>query len=83
MDALERIVSDADVDGFVNFGDVARNLLNMQCQYASYYVGGVASRPDLGEGLRIIGDAHNYHSLRIHKDDVVEFVQRVEKERSL
>lgn len=83
MDIMDNILQDADADGFVNFGDVARGVLNMQCQYASYYVGGVGGRPDLSQGLRFKGDAFNYHSIRIHKDDVVEFVKRVTNSRSL
>lgn len=71
-------------DGFVNFGDVvARGRLRQQCQYASRYVDGkIEGYPNLGNGLRFKGDSGNYHSLRIHGDDVDEFVRRVEEYRS-
>lgn len=82
MTAFDRIVADADENGFVNFGDVARQMLNMQSQYASYYVGGLGERPDLSGGLRFKGDPASYHSLRIHKDDVEEFIARVQNARA-
>lgn len=62
---------------YINFGDMARHKMNMQCQYASRYVDGVIDGwKNLGEGLRFKGNTNVYHSLRIHKDDVEEFVQR-------
>ena len=69
-----------DREGYVNFGDIARGELNMQSQYASRYVSGL-DRPKLGEDLRIKGNPDDYHNLRIHKDDVEEFVKRVRAER--
>ena len=66
---------------FVNFGDVARKRLDMQCQYASQYHGGLHGSPDLTKGLRVTGDAKDYHSMEIHKDDVEEFVERVKSFR--
>lgn len=82
MDMMDRIIAEADDKGFVSFGDVARGLLNMQCQYASYYIDGVGGRPVLADGLRIVGDSGNYHSLKIHKDDIQVFVDRVRGARS-
>lgn len=32
------------------------------------------SYPNLGAGIRFIGDTNNYHSLLIHKDDVQKFL---------
>ncbi|MBK9141077.1 MAG: hypothetical protein IPM23_01175 [Candidatus Melainabacteria bacterium] len=73
----------------VDFGDVARKRVGMQCQYASRYVSGecptddpdgypdVASDPQFGDELRVEGDAGNYHDIRIHADDVDEFVDRM------
>lgn len=73
----------------VDFGDVARQRVGMQCQYASRYVSGecpkdyqdeypdVASDPQFGDELRVEGDAGNYHGIRIHADDVDEFVARM------
>jgi hypothetical protein len=67
----------ADEDGMVDFGEVARGILGRQCQYISRYVSGVADTPILADGLRVSGDKYDYHSLRIHRDDVDTFVSRV------
>ena len=72
-------------DEFVSFGDVCRSRLQMQCQYGSSYVDPGEFRRGgayLGRGLRIMGlgsngEVNNYHDLRIHRDDVDEFVRRV------
>ena len=61
---------------YVEFGEVARKRLGMQCQYASRYVGGHNDSPDFSQGLRFKGEKWDYHSLLIHKDDVEEFVRR-------
>lgn len=75
-------------DDYVDFGDIARGRLQQQCQYAVRYTGinlnGEYSPEywesfgykSLGENLRFIGDSGNYHSMKIHKDDVEEFVER-------
>lgn len=66
-----------DSDGMMSLGDVARQVLQQQAQYVSYYLTGIAGYPKLGDGLRIQSDGFNYHSNRIHKDDAAEFVRRV------
>jgi len=65
---------------YVNFGDVCRDELGIQCQYGSYYLDGTANYPNLGVGLRIIGDKFNYHSLKIHRKDADTFIKRFEEE---
>ena len=69
---------EADKDGFVRFGDVSRKLLEKQCQYGVTYAFGDESCdcPNLGEGLRIKGDPGNYIDVKIHEDDIEEFVRR-------
>jgi hypothetical protein len=70
-----------DDQGYVSFGDVARMRLGNQCQYISRYVNRNFSDdpayPYLGDDLRITGSTNNYHSLRIHREDVDLFVERV------
>ena len=67
---------------YVNFGDVSRKQLGIQCQYGSRYVDGVLDGwKNLGEGLRFKGKPDMYHSLRIHKNDVEEFVRRYNEHR--
>lgn len=76
----QKLTFEADKDGFVKFGDVSRRLLNKQCQYGVTYAFGDESCdcPNLGEDLRITGDPGNYHDVKIHKDDIDEFVRRYE-----
>jgi hypothetical protein len=65
---------------YVSFGEhVARRGVGQQCQYASrYFTGFHPDHPDLSEGLRFLRlDAGDYHSIRIHKDDVAEAINRV------
>lgn len=66
----------SDADGFVRFGKIAIEQCGEQCQYASRAIDGVHGAPNLGEGLRFKGDPRDYHNVRIHKDDVAEFVRR-------
>lgn len=63
---------------YINFGIVARSKMGLLCQYASRYLHGkIEGYPNLAEGLRIQGDPiNNYYSVKIHKDDVEEFVWR-------
>ena len=70
---------------YIDFGDVSREQLGLQCQYGSRYItGAIDGWPNLGEGLRFTGfDLHgrvnNYHAMKIHRDDVEEFVRRVKE----
>lgn len=62
---------------YVDFGDISRSRLQNQCQYGSRYVDGrIEGYPNLGEGLRFLGNTNDYHSLKIHSADVQEFVER-------
>lgn len=62
---------------YVDFGNMARERLGIQCQYASRYVDGrIPGWPNLGKGLRFQGSPTDYHFLKIHQDDVEEFVRR-------
>lgn len=64
-------------DEYVDFGDVSRGRLGLQCQYGSRYINGdIEGWPNLSKGLRFKGNDHNYHSFKIHRDDVEEFVRR-------
>lgn len=83
---VTRELEDASV--YVNFGDVSRKRLGMQCQYGSDYVDATHgarsadASPYLAKGLRILGRGDegrvsDYHRLRIHRDDVEAFVENV------
>lgn len=71
---------EVDSDGYVDFGDVGRGELGLQSQYSSRYISGL-DRPKLAEGLKVKGNPDDYHFLKIHKDDVDEFVRRVKAHR--
>lgn len=64
--------------GYSLFGDFCRSRLGQQCQYGSRYITGrIEGYPALGEGLRFQNeDSGNYHSIRIHRDDMDEFERR-------
>jgi hypothetical protein len=67
-------------EDYVNFGDMARSRIGGQSQYLSRYIdGAIPSWPNLGEGLRFEGKPSDYWAVRIHKDDVEEFIRRVEQ----
>jgi hypothetical protein len=76
------------VTTWLSFGDVARGRLDQQCQYASRMIDGRHGSPCLGEGLRFQDrtggpvDVSDYHDIRIHRDDVERFVERVKAWRA-
>ena len=70
-----------NTDEYVSVGDVCRGRLGMQCQYGSRYLDKRFEEHQytfLGDGLRVLGNCNDYHSMRIHKDDVETFVERWE-----
>ena len=70
------------MDKYINFGDMCRSRLKIQCQYGSRYVDGmIEGYPNLGYNLRFKGNTNLYHSLQIHNADVEEFINRVNKYR--
>ena len=75
---IAKIVEEkSDEEGFVNFGEIAHGIFNQQSQYASRYIdGAIPGWPNLGEGLRFKGSTEDYHFVRIHKDDIEEFIRR-------
>jgi len=57
------------------------HLVGEQVQYLSRYHTGVGGSIVLSDGLRLSGNDGDYHSLRIHSDDVEEFARRVVRHR--
>ncbi len=60
----------ADLDQYVSFGDLARDRILQQCQYASRLIG------KLGYGLRWWSSGPGYHSIMIHQGDTDECFRR-------
>lgn len=78
MNDLEEFLSQSDVE-YVSFGDMARELLNMQAQYAAYFLNGAGGLARIADDLRVKGQVGDYHSLQIHRDDVAVFVSRAKE----
>ncbi len=65
-------------DWYVDFWLVAYGLLNQQSQYASCYADDLhKDYPNFWIWVRFIGNAWDYHSMLIHKDDIIKFVSKV------
>jgi hypothetical protein len=75
---------ESDSEGYVNFGDVSRGGLGIQCQYGSRYVTGVfEDYPNLGEGLRFKNlSCNHWHGIRIHHEDVPALLKRYSEYRA-
>ncbi len=71
-----------DKEGYVTLRYPAELLGGYPLQYLARYTEGTLDYPDLGEGLRFEGDPSNYHDMRIHLDDVKEFVRRMTDHRT-
>ena len=64
---------------YINFGDFARKELGMQCQYAAYFIHGLAGHPQLCGDLRMYNPiSGTYHDIKIHKEDAPELKKRVD-----
>ena len=73
----EKLIKIAEESDYVPFKQVARQL-DEQVQYASRLL----KDHILGEGIRWIQeDLNNYHTIKIHKNDIDKFINRVYKER--
>jgi vacuolar-type H+-ATPase subunit C/Vma6 len=70
----------ADEEGFVSVGDFATVELGRQAKNISSFLDGEEGmNPDanLGEGLNFKGTSGNYSDMKIHIDDLDEFIKRV------
>ncbi|GEM_PF-1500358 len=78
----EKYADKVDADGYVLTSEFAvRELRAQNKSVASLLDGeeGLAPEYNLGVGLRYRGESGNYPTMKIHIDDVDEFVQRVKK----
>ena len=78
-------IRDWSPNPYTNFGDIARGQMGMQCQYAVRYFDErfkASGYPYLGDGVRFDGKFEDYHSLRIHKDDVETAVKRYKEQNA-
>jgi len=69
---------EVDADGFVRIGEISNGWLGEQSQYVGrYFTGTIDGYPKLVEGLTYTGNPNNYHSWKLRKEDVQEFIVRV------
>jgi hypothetical protein len=71
---------EVDEDGYVLFWDVANRFFKEQIPDAVRFLKGYGDKPNLGEDLRIkIDSLKTLHDIRIHKDDIGEFLKRYQE----
>ncbi len=78
----EKYASKLDSNSFIRVGDFANQELGRQAKnIASLLDGEEGMSPDynFGEGLRYTGKSGNYTDMKIHIDDLPEFIARVKK----
>jgi len=74
---------EVDGDGFVRLREVSNGFLGEQTQYISRYFSGVNEKfPVLVEGLSYSGRPNDYHSYKLAKSDVPEFIARLRAYRA-
>lgn len=76
----EQYLRKADADGFVSLTDFSTQELGRQTKsIAALLDGEEGHQPgyNLGEGLRYQGKSGDYWDMRVHLDDLDEFVRRV------
>jgi hypothetical protein len=78
----DKYLPKADKDGFVCVSAFATIELQRQTKnIAAFLDGDEGTEPDyfFGEGLRYKGNSGNYSDMKIHIDDLEEFIKRVKK----
>jgi len=76
----EKYSSKIDEEGYISVSDFSNKELGRQTKnIASLLDGEEGTIPDynLGEGLRYKGSSGNYTDMKIHIDDLEEFIKRV------
>lgn len=80
LSVREKYLSKVDKNGFIYVGDFATQELKRQSKsVASFLDGEEGAEPDinLGNGIRFTGSSGNYSDMKIHVDDLEEFIKRV------
>jgi hypothetical protein len=76
----QKYASKLDAEGFLPVTDFADGELHGQSKVVARLLDGFAgtkSEDNLGMGLRVIGNSGNYDTMKIHIDDLAEFLKRV------
>ena len=80
LSVREKYLSKVDKEGFVYVGDFATQELKRQSKsVAAFLDGEEGTEPDihLGNGIRFKGSSGNYSDMKVHIDDLEEFINRV------
>ncbi len=78
----EKYLDKIDSDGFLRIGEFANQELKRQSKSVAGLVDGEeGTNPEIffGRGLRYKGSAGNYPDMKIHIDDLEEFIKRVKE----
>lgn len=76
----EKYKNKIDKNGFVRVGDFSNQELRRQAKsIASLLDGeeGLSPEYNFGEGIRYVGASGNYDTMKVHIDDLEEFIKRV------
>ena len=82
LSVREKYLSKVDKEGFVYVGDFSTQELKRQSKsVASFLDGEEGMEPNinLGLGIRFKGSSGNYSDMKVHVDDLEEFIKRVRK----
>ena len=80
LSVREKYLSKVDKDGFVYVGDFSTQELRRQSKsVAAFLDGEEGAEPgtNLGNGIRFKGSSGNYSDMKVHIDDLEEFIERV------
>ncbi|MBP9782708.1 MAG: hypothetical protein KBC50_03195 [Candidatus Pacebacteria bacterium] len=80
LSVKEKLIAKADKEGFVSIGDFATQELKRQSKsIAAFLDGDEGIQPEInfGEGIRFKGSSGNYSDMKVHVDDLEEFIKRV------
>ncbi|MBP6881729.1 MAG: hypothetical protein KBC35_03825 [Candidatus Pacebacteria bacterium] len=78
----ERYASKVDKNGYLYVADFATQELRKQSKNISAFLDGdegTSPEYNLGSGLRYQGESGNYTDMKIHIDDLAEFLRRVKE----
>ncbi len=80
LSVKEKLISKADKEGFVSIGDFATQELKRQSKSVAAFLDGdegTLQEINFGEGIRFKGSSGNYSDMKVHIDDLEEFIKRV------
>lgn len=75
----EKYISKTDGEGYVRLGEISRSDFNeRQIKNIASFLDG-SEGVNLGENIRYEGNSGNYTDMKIHIDDLEDFVRRIKE----